>query len=95
VLKIANSAPIQFLPAQRVSLTQSPDWPHDLALCFSPEEVIDLCQKIIGTRRFTVAPDVLEHLYIMTNGHPGLTVCLLEGLFDRPVSKEYYHSFVY
>jgi hypothetical protein len=29
------------------------------------------------------------------NGHPGLTVCLLEGLFDRPVSKEYYHSFVY
>jgi hypothetical protein len=35
VLQFANSAPIQFLSAQRGSLTQHPNWPHDLALCFS------------------------------------------------------------
>ena len=85
-LEIAGSAPITLERVQRVSLIPQPDWPHDISLCFTPEEVQDLCSRMVGNRNFTVAPDVLEHLFIQTNGHPGLTRALLRYLFELPVS---------
>jgi hypothetical protein len=87
VLEIKGSAPVDLMTEQRVPLTPQPGWPHDIALCFTIQELRDLCQRIIGQRGFTVDADVLEHLFILTNGHPGLTRGLLLSLLDREVSK--------
>ena len=85
-LEIAGSAPITLEKIQCVSLIPQPSWPHDISLCFTLEEVQDLCRRMVGNRNFTVTRDVLEHLFIQTNGHPGLTRALLQGLFELPVS---------
>jgi len=85
-LEIVGSAPVTLEKRQRVSLIPQPNWPHDISLCFTPEEVQDLCERLIGNRNFTVEPDALEHLFVQTNGHPGLTDALLRSLFDRRVS---------
>jgi hypothetical protein len=87
VLQVSGSAPITLEAEQRVSLTPLPNWPHDIGLCFTPEEVRDLCWKLIGERNFTVHPDVLERLFVLTDGHPGLTKGLLRSLFERKVSE--------
>jgi len=46
---------------QRVPLTPQPDWPHDITLYFTGEELRDMCQRIVGKRGYTIDLDVLEH----------------------------------
>jgi hypothetical protein len=86
VLEIKGSAPVDLIKEQRVPLTPQPGWPHDITLCFTVEELRNMCQRMIGQRGFTVDADVLEHLFILTNGHPGLARGLLVSLLDREVS---------
>ncbi|KAF8540070.1 hypothetical protein BDD12DRAFT_835165 [Trichophaea hybrida] len=83
VLEIKGSAPVDLRTEQCVPLTPQPDWPHDITLCFTAEELRDMCQRIVGQRGFTVDADVLEHLFILTNGHPGLAQGLFLSLLDR------------
>ena len=85
VLKIEGSAPVDLSPNQRVSLLPRVDDTTGLSLCFDLNEVEDLCSSIIGNR-FNVDREVLQYLFVLTNGHPGLTLGLLKTLFEREVS---------
>ena len=85
VFVVPGSSPVTLEPEQRMSLTIQPHLPHDLALCFSPEEILDLAARIIGKRSFTIQPSVLEYLLELTNGHPGLCQGLLLSLLDQDV----------
>ena len=77
-------------PQQRVSLTIQPQSGHDFALCFSIDEVEDVCRRFssdsAGVPRFQFHPDVVEHLYMLTNGHPGLITGLLRTIIELDIS---------
>ena len=89
-LTLLTSSPITLEPQQRVSLTIQPQSGHDIALCFSIDEVKDVCHRFssdsAGVPRFQFHPDVVEHLYILTNGHPGLVTGLLWTIVELEVS---------
>ena len=72
VLRIEGSAPIDLNPGQQVPLTPQPNWPHDITLCSTVEELKGMCQKGARIRGATVSADVVLHLFTLTNGHPGL-----------------------
>jgi len=76
VPKIKGSAPVDLSPRQRVSLLPQVDGATDLSLCFDFNEVEDLCSSMIGNR-FNVDLEVRQYLFVLTNGHPGLTCGLL------------------
>jgi hypothetical protein len=42
--------------------------------------------------KFQFHPDVVEHLFMLTNGHPGLTIGLVRTILERDVSS---HSQLY
>jgi len=82
-LQIEGSAPIELLPRQRVSLLRQIGSTTDLSLCFNFNEAEDMCSSVIGNRSFKVDKEVLRYLFILTNGHPGLTYGLLKAFFER------------
>ena len=84
-ITIEGSAPVTLEKIQRVSLIPQPGWPHDISLCFTRDEVRDLGHRMARDRGFNIDSDVLEHLFIQANGHPGLTAALLRSLFELPV----------
>ena len=87
---VPGSSPITLEPLQKVSLTIQPRSGHDIALCFSIDEVKDVCRRFssdsAGVPRFQFHPDVVEHLYMLTNGHPGLITGLLQTIIELEVS---------
>jgi hypothetical protein len=87
-LRIDGSAPIDLSPQQRVSLLPSTDGVSNIGVCFTFEEVKDVCSAMTGDRTFRVCEDILRHLFTLTNGHPGLTHSLLQCLFEREVRKQ-------
>jgi hypothetical protein len=83
VLKIPGSSPIDLDPNQRVSLFPGP---HGVSLYFTFEECKDLCKSMTRDRGFSVHEDVLQHLFTLTNGHPGLFHGIFKALIDREAS---------
>jgi hypothetical protein len=86
-LEILGSSPVTLESSQRVPLIVHPDSPHEISLYFTSEEIMELSRRLIGERNFSINQDALNHLFIQTSGHPGLTDGLLRILFDRPVSR--------
>ena len=89
-LTLPSSSPITLEYQQKVSLTIQPQSGHDIALCFSIDEVEDVCRRFssdsAGVPRFQFHPDVVEHIYMLTNGHPGLITGLLRTIIELEVS---------
>jgi hypothetical protein len=82
-LKIRGSSPIDLHPNQRVSLFPGP---NGVSLYFTFKECEDLSKSMTLNRGFNVAEDVLQHLFTLTNGHPGLFHGLFKALIDREAS---------
>jgi hypothetical protein len=59
---------------------------HGVSLYFTFEECEDLSKSLTLNRGFNVAEDVLQHLFTLTNGHPGLFHGLFKALIDREAS---------
>jgi hypothetical protein len=85
-LEIDGSSPVDLAHNQRVSLLPATDGVPGLGVCFTFEEVKDVCSALIAHRNFTVHEDVLKYLFELANGHAGLTRGLLNSLFEREVS---------
>jgi hypothetical protein len=90
VLEIEGFAPVDLSPRQHVVVATA-RWRSSsrrLGLSFTFGEVKDLCAAMIGTRGFAIDDDVLQHLFTLTNGHPGFTHSILADLFKIPVSGD-------
>lgn len=89
-LSIPGSAPVTLEHTQRVSLTVQPQHEHAISLCFSPEEVIEICDRLTcdlaGNSTFSISREVIEHIYLLANGHPGLTDGILRSVVDLEVN---------
>ena len=88
---IPNSAPVTL--EQKPALTQQPQLPHEISLCFSVDEFDDVCARF-ADGHYSIDGVLREHIYRLTNGHPGLCLGILKSLKDRDVSESIYFPVV-
>ena len=88
----SGSAPVQFRPDQRVSIQALPYTNPNVSLYFSREEFSDavarLCKKYRSDdgNDFIPSEELMQHIWELTNGHPGGVIALLEILIHSKVS---------
>ena len=88
----SGSAPVQFRPDQRVSIQALPYTNPNVSLYFSREEFSDavarLCKKYRSDdgNDFIPSEELMQHIWELTNGHPGGVSAVVETLIHSTVS---------
>jgi hypothetical protein len=88
----SGSHPVQFRPDQRVSIQALPYTNPNVSLYFGREEFSDavarLCKKYRNEdgNRFIPSEELMQHIWELTNGHPGGVSTVLGILIHSKVS---------
>ena len=90
VVRPKNSTPIQLSVSQRVSLRLgSPDANSVLRLCFDEQELKELVEKFSQDfwEGLTIEQEVINQIWLISYGHPGVVGAILSGLSQELVSR--------
>lgn len=82
--------PMQFAPDQRMSLRPLSSKDSDLSIFFTRSECKDCISRIVAHsslcgQPFLPCEEFVEQLWVMTNGHPGVTRELMRFLMEATV----------
>jgi hypothetical protein len=84
-----GSAPVQFRPDQRVSIQPLPYASPKVSLYFNREEFDDVVTRFSkkdDRNRFIPSEELMQHIWELTNGHPGGVRAIIEILIHSEVS---------